>query len=582
VVAGDGSPGIRDGANASFLLPAGLAVAADGSIYVADAAAQRIRLILRSGAVVTLAGSEPLEPDGLSVAAGYRDGPASQARFNHPTGIAISPDGTTVAIADTLNHCIRTLRAARVATLAGSPARLGGADGPASAAAFAYPKELAYAPDGTLYVADFGNGVRAISPDGTVRTLQLTPSESERRVTGVSVSLDEKNGARVTVADVRGIDELDASLTQGARYFNRAQLFGGLEPGSPFAIASFAPDEVVYTDLRTDSVRYLHGNFEQFLGGAPSEAAPLPGARAAAGPFRGPMAVAVAGQSSVVVADAGSRRILRIDGIERGSGFAEGTQPSDSFFAPNDYRIALIGNSYTWDGQTAADSVAAGIQKALVASAALRPAGKTPHVVYFERLSDPVGFAGDLGASGIYDCVVLLANSALLKDYSTDPSVKVGGEIPVPQRFPSQTLARFRAALARTVTALRANRVPLLIAVHPYPWEVSPAQQLYLAENFQLYQARVWPQMPLPLPPLSGRPGEWKAQDPDYSAAEREALSLFDGTQARVLDLWPAFRAADSQQLFGNEDPHFTALGRTVAAEAIARDLTAWEPWKQR
>lgn len=85
----------RDGpaATAQFGSLAGLALDATGIIYIADAANQRIRTLDLSGTVTTLAG------DGSF---GFRDGPAAQARFADPTGIAVDPAGI-VYVADTFN-----------------------------------------------------------------------------------------------------------------------------------------------------------------------------------------------------------------------------------------------------------------------------------------------------------------------------------------------------------------------------------------------------------------------------------------------------------------------------------------------
>jgi hypothetical protein len=68
-VAGSGVLGLADGAlaRAQFLVPTGLARGGEGTLYVSDEPAQRIRAI-RNGAVRTLAGSGSLGPLGMSVA----------------------------------------------------------------------------------------------------------------------------------------------------------------------------------------------------------------------------------------------------------------------------------------------------------------------------------------------------------------------------------------------------------------------------------------------------------------------------------------------------------------------------------
>ena len=85
-LAGDGQSGFADGKpfESRFNNPTGLAVAADGTVYVSDRNNHRIRAILPTGEVTTIAG------DGNS---GQQDGPAPEAKFNRPIDIVIVPDG---------------------------------------------------------------------------------------------------------------------------------------------------------------------------------------------------------------------------------------------------------------------------------------------------------------------------------------------------------------------------------------------------------------------------------------------------------------------------------------------------------
>ena len=158
-----GSKGSADGpaATARFNSPYGVVLGPAGELYVADTYNQTIRKLTPAGDVSTLAG--------LAGQKGYVDGPATQARFSHPSGIAIGPDGT-LYVADDDNQVVRQITpAGLVTTLAGTPGKKGFADGPATTARFHAPTSVAVDASGTVYVADYINSViRQISPQGQV------------------------------------------------------------------------------------------------------------------------------------------------------------------------------------------------------------------------------------------------------------------------------------------------------------------------------------------------------------------------------------------------------------------------------
>jgi sugar lactone lactonase YvrE len=102
-LAGGGQPGFADGqgAAARFNGPVGIAVGVHGAVYVADTYNDRIRRIAPDGTVTTLAGTG--KP-------GMADGPAAAAAFDTPTAIAVARDGT-LFVADTGNDAIRRIGA---------------------------------------------------------------------------------------------------------------------------------------------------------------------------------------------------------------------------------------------------------------------------------------------------------------------------------------------------------------------------------------------------------------------------------------------------------------------------------------
>ncbi|MEW6211680.1 MAG: SMP-30/gluconolactonase/LRE family protein [Acidobacteriota bacterium] len=153
--------------NSAFNLPDDIIIAPDGTMYLADANNHAIRRIRRDGSrfmVETVAGN------GVP---GFADGFTPNARFNTPTALALSLDGRFLFVADTNNNRVRRIELAtgRVTTVAGSG--LGGTtDGPAIEATFFQPIGLAIDLDGILYISEVtGNRIRRLDTSGNVTTL---------------------------------------------------------------------------------------------------------------------------------------------------------------------------------------------------------------------------------------------------------------------------------------------------------------------------------------------------------------------------------------------------------------------------
>lgn len=150
------------GAAARFNLPLALAVAADGSIYVADHYNAAIRRVTPQGAVTTFAGGH----------LGAADGTGTAAAFNGPYGLAFDRSQNLYAV-ELGNHTIRKITPAGVVTtFAGAAGQSGLVDGTGTAARFFMPAGIALDVDGTLIVADSANAVlRRITPAGVVSTV---------------------------------------------------------------------------------------------------------------------------------------------------------------------------------------------------------------------------------------------------------------------------------------------------------------------------------------------------------------------------------------------------------------------------
>lgn len=104
ILAGSGLEGLLDGPaeEAWFAQPSGLAVDADDNIWVADSETSALRRLVVGESGVTV---ESAVGKGL-FDFGFRDGEATEARLQHPLGVTVLPDGS-VAVADTYNGAVR-------------------------------------------------------------------------------------------------------------------------------------------------------------------------------------------------------------------------------------------------------------------------------------------------------------------------------------------------------------------------------------------------------------------------------------------------------------------------------------------
>ena len=100
-LAGNTHPGSANGKGtaASFAHPAGVAIDAEGNLFVADAGNNKIRKVSPDGMVTTLAGN------GIR---GATNGQDTTVSFNKPMGIATDKSGN-IYVADYQNNLIRKI-----------------------------------------------------------------------------------------------------------------------------------------------------------------------------------------------------------------------------------------------------------------------------------------------------------------------------------------------------------------------------------------------------------------------------------------------------------------------------------------
>jgi len=169
-VAGTGAGGASgDGGPATSArldAPTGVAVTTDGGFFVVDAATHRVRRVSPGGTIARVAGSG--QPGGTG-----DGGPAVTAQLNTPVGVAALPDGGFV-VTEYEGHRVRRVSAAGVITrVAGAgTAGFSGDGGAATAARLNKPVGVSTTSDGGFLIGDSQNGrVRKVSAAGTIATV---------------------------------------------------------------------------------------------------------------------------------------------------------------------------------------------------------------------------------------------------------------------------------------------------------------------------------------------------------------------------------------------------------------------------
>jgi sugar lactone lactonase YvrE len=304
-LAGDGQVGWRDGPalQAQFADPYGLALDPHGALYVSDAGDNdRIRVLRTDGRVATLAGGVE----------GFKDGQGAEARFDTPSGIVLDAVGN-LYVADTGNHAIRKVTPDGVVTTLAGTGKPGWRDGPGAQAQFDGPMGLAIDKAGRVIVADtYNDRIRAITPDGVVTTLAGGPRPGDVDGPGALARFDtpcavlvDRQG-RVVVADTRN-DALKAIDATG----NVVTLARAV-PGNAF-VALHRPMALAQKRQGILVVGTFDGDLLEIDGSNAPQSLFPPGDRR----FVHPTGIAIGHDQQLLVADSASSRlhvVTRSDG----------------------------------------------------------------------------------------------------------------------------------------------------------------------------------------------------------------------------------------------------------------------------
>lgn len=166
---GDGGPATRAALNE----PYGVVLDRAGNLYIADRLNRRVRRVdAATGIITTVAGTGEAAYSGDG-------GPAAQAGLAEPNGLAFDPGQTRLYITDVADHRVRVIELAsgRIATFAGTgAAEHSGDGGPARQAGVFGARAVKVAADGTVYILERqGSSLRAVDPrTGIISTIAGT------------------------------------------------------------------------------------------------------------------------------------------------------------------------------------------------------------------------------------------------------------------------------------------------------------------------------------------------------------------------------------------------------------------------
>jgi hypothetical protein len=605
-LAGSGAPGVRDGdaTSAEFMKPIDVATDAQGDIYVADAAAQRIREVSPSGYVTTLAGSGSPMYDDMWVDGGYQNGPASQARFNRPSAVAVGPDGG-VYVADSLNHCVRLIKDGIVSTYAGAPDNTSADDGPLATASFRKPRALAFNAAGDLYVADIELGIRRIH-DGTVTTLKL-PVPMDKSFLSIAFSGSGK-GETMFVGTSKQLVAFDRDLRvrwqqavapdDKLLYF----VFGNLQPGAldttpglgiPYGVTPDDGGDLIYADTRSHAVRAL----DQRTGlpaGQPLQQ-PLADAADYGGGYRdgdvtqalfdAPMGIARLNDGRIVVADTGNRRIrviaasAELTTLSTPPPFRDFTDSDPAqngqvvagkpFHGPDAsyYRIAYLGNSYAFFNTSWSDSIPGRVEAALQSNWKALGFPRPPKLISISPIQDIAGFHSYISnvlSLGVVDAVLLQFNSVNVASsfpLKTPDSTHVDWDA-----YDASWEEPMRRFFIDVHSELAKAGIPLVVVTNPVPAELTPLEVSVFSDDTGFPD---WMFL------MYGPPGG--------QFTHRDLQKAITGAHVPEIDLFPGFLAAEQDPnrvpLNGTVDGHYSQYGRALAARLIVQQLIAHPFW---
>jgi uncharacterized protein (TIGR03437 family) len=222
--------------------PSAVVVDANGAIYFAEVHSNRIARVGSDGAIRTIAGDLPgTNADNI---------PATRAQLRKPTGIALDAAGN-LYIADQGNHRIRKVGTdGIITTVAGTGQPGDSPDGmPATQSRLNTPMDVKVDTAGQIYIADtLNHRVKRVGTDGTLTTIagDGVPGRGADNVPATSSSLRNPAGLAIAPNGDVYIADWQNYLIRKVSFSSRPTIArGGIVNGASFVSGGLAPGTII-------------------------------------------------------------------------------------------------------------------------------------------------------------------------------------------------------------------------------------------------------------------------------------------------------------------------------------------------
>lgn len=340
-------PGGVEATTVPLFMPEQLAFDTAGNLYIADSGDDLIREVNVAGVISTVAGNGQ---EGYSGDHGL----ATNAELDSPHGVAIDANGN-LYIADTNNHCIREVSGGTITTIAGNGlAGSKGDGGAATAAQLDMPTAIAVDGQGNLYIADTenhrirkitGTTITTVAGDGNegyAGNGSAATAANLNEPTGIAVDAtgnlyigDTSNQVLRMVSAVTG--DISTIAGSGVKGYSGDGAALTVALASPSGVAVDGSGNIYFADADNDRIREISGGNITTLAGSGSQGYGGDNGSATSAILNTPHSVLV-GSSVILFSDTGNNLVRTI---------SSGTINSSSGVPTSATESLVLGSSLT-------------------------------------------------------------------------------------------------------------------------------------------------------------------------------------------------------------------------------------------